>query len=209
MTTAHPTPVLVLATGNKHKVAEISAILSGLPVDVMPCSAFPGVPEVEEDGATLEHNAIKKARTIALHLGRWTLADDTGLEVDFLNGEPGVYSARWAGPGCTYDDNNKKLLRLLSGVPREMRSARFRCVIAISDPQGKTWTVDGHIDGYIAEAPSGAGGFGYDPVFMVPAFGKSFAELSEEQKNAISHRGRALEQAKPLIASLFGVQAAR
>ena len=124
-------PTLILATNNKHKVAEITAILSGMPLTVVPVSQFPGIPEVVEDGETLEENAVKKARTIALATGQWSLADDTGLEVDFLDGAPGVYSARWAGPGCTYDDNNNKLTHALTGVSRERRTAQFRCVICL------------------------------------------------------------------------------
>jgi len=196
-------PTLILATNNKHKVAEITAILSGMPLTVVPVSQFPGIPEVVEDGETLEENAVKKARTIALATGQWSLADDTGLEVDFLDGAPGVYSARWAGPGCTYDDNNNKLTHALTGVSRERRTAQFRCVIALANPQGKTWTVEGSIRGYIGEQAAGTNGFGYDPIFMVPEYGMSFAELSETIKNEISHRGKALQKAKPLISSLL------
>ncbi|MGA2090913.1 MAG: XTP/dITP diphosphatase [Endomicrobiales bacterium] len=197
------TPTLILATANKHKVTEIASILSGMKLTVKAASDFPGVPEVIEDGDTLEKNAIKKARTIALYLKQWALADDTGLEVDFLDGAPGVYSARWAGPGCSYDDNNKKLLALLAGVPLPQRSAQFKCVIALSDPEGKTWTVEGSIHGYIAEKPAGDKGFGYDPIFMVPEYHQSFAQLSEDLKNKISHRGKALEKVKPLISKLL------
>ena len=196
-------PTLILATNNKHKVAEITAILSGMPLTVVPVSQFPGIPEVVEDGETLEENAVKKARTIALATGQWSLADDTGLEVDFLDGAPGVYSARWAGPGCTYDDNNNKLTHALTGVSRERRTAQFRCVIALANPQGKTWTVEGSIRGYIGEQAAGTNGFGYDPIFMVPEYGMSFAELSETIKNEISPRGKALQKAKPLISSLL------
>ena len=197
---------IVLATGNPHKVEEIREIIKGVPVMVKPLSEFPGVPEVVEDGATLEDNAIKKARSVALFLKQWTLADDTGLEVDALNGEPGVYSARWSGQGCTYEDNNQKLQELLNGVPRERRTARFRCVIAISDPEGNTRTVEGQINGIIGEDCRGGQGFGYDPLFIVPEYGKTFAELSMDIKNDISHRGRALRKDAELIREIINAR---
>ena len=190
---------IVLATRNKHKVAEISSILKGLKVKITTLEDFKDAPEVEEDGKTLETNAVKKARTIALHLGKWALADDTGLEVEYLDGEPGVYSARWAGPGCSYSDNNRKLLRKLKGVPRVRRKADFRCVIALSSPVGKVFTVEGSIAGIIAESEKGSKGFGYDPLFVVPGMGKTFSELPSNIKNTISHRARALKKARRLI----------
>jgi XTP/dITP diphosphohydrolase len=191
---------IILATGNKHKVEEIRHILQGVPVTIVPMSEYSGVPEIVEDGATLEQNAAKKARTIALYLNKWALADDTGLEVDCLQGAPGVYSARYAGPGCTYADNNKKLLNALKDVPEKQRTARFRCVIALSSPDGKVQTVAGEIRGSIAAAPGGDHGFGYDPIFFVPSHNKTFAELDSITKNRISHRARALEKARSLIA---------
>jgi XTP/dITP diphosphohydrolase len=190
---------LVLATHNKHKISEIRQILREMSVTVRSLDEFRQVPEVVEDGKTLQDNAIKKARSIALRLKKWALADDSGLEVAFLNNEPGVYSARWAGPGCSYDDNNRKLLGALKRVPAAGRKARFRTVIALADPRGTTWWAEGKIAGTISNRPKGRNGFGYDPVFIVPVYNKTFAELALEIKNKISHRARALSKAKRLI----------
>lgn len=197
------TEEIVLATRNKHKISEIKDILKGLDVRITSLAEYPDMPEVVEDGDTLEHNAAKKAREIALHLGKWALADDTGLEVAYLNGEPGVYSARWAGPGCNYLDNNKKMLEKMKGVPAGKRQAEFRTVIALSDPSGKVSTVDGSISGVIAEKMAGTNGFGYDPVFIEPASGKTFAEMTASEKNAVSHRAKALVKTRELIRSFF------
>lgn len=197
------TEEIVLATRNKHKISEIRDILKGLDVKITSLAEYPDMPEVVEDGDTLEHNASKKAREIALHLGKWALADDTGLEVAYLNGEPGVYSARWAGPGCNYLDNNRKMLEKMKGVPAGKRHAEFRTVIALSDPSGKVSTVDGSISGVIAEKMAGTNGFGYDPVFIEPASGKTFAEMTASEKNAVSHRAKALVKARELIRSFF------
>ena len=190
---------LILSTRNKHKVEEISKILKGFGIEITSLDDFKDAPEVEEDGDTLAENASKKARTIAMHLGKWALADDTGLEVKYLNGEPGVYSARWAGEDCSYSDNNKKLLRELDGIPKSKRKACFKCVIALSSPKGKVHCVEGRINGIIAEKEMGNKGFGYDPLFVVPEYGKSFAQLGSTIKNKISHRARALKKAKKLI----------
>jgi len=192
---------LVLATNNKHKLSEIASILKGLKIRIIPLSEFNWIVPVVEDGQTLEENALKKARTVAGKTKRWALADDSGLEVEYLDGEPGVYSARWAGPHCSYDDNNKKLLKLLRGIPKVKRMARFRTVIALSDPIERAITVDGKIDGFIAEKPKGKNGFGYDPVFWVKSLNKTLAQLSPEQKNRISHRAKALKKARKLIES--------
>jgi XTP/dITP diphosphohydrolase len=194
---------IILATGNKHKVEEITELLKGVPVRILPLTEFKNPPCVVEDGKTLEENAAKKARVIAKRFKKWALADDTGLEVAYLDGAPGVYSARWAGEGCAYEDNNRKLLSLLEGVACSKRKARFRSVIALSDEKGKVWTVEGTIAGTIAERARGKNGFGYDPLFFVPACGKTFAELGALTKNRISHRGKALRKAKKLIASLI------
>ena len=194
--------VLVLATQNPHKLAEIRAVLRDFDVQLRSCTDFSGCPEVVEDGDTLEANAIKKAREIAAFTGECSLADDTGLEVEALDGAPGVYSARWSGPGCTYDDNNAKLLRELEGVPAEQRTARFRCVMALVTPEpppaGKVTFApprlfEGRLDGRIAEARRGSHGFGYDPLFYLPQEGCTLAELSAARKNTISHRARALQ----------------
>jgi XTP/dITP diphosphohydrolase len=191
---------LVLATNNKDKVREIKKALEGLDIHILTAGDFDDFPEIEETGATLEENAVLKAEGIFAFTGLPALADDSGLEVDYLNGAPGVYSSRYAGPGCTYDDNNNKLLKEMSGVPKDKRTARFRCVIAVCFGEHDTHTVDATAEGFIAETKSVAkGGFGYDPVFYFPPLKKTFAELSLSQKNAVSHRGRALGQAKELL----------
>ncbi|MBE3586254.1 MAG: XTP/dITP diphosphatase [Thermoanaerobacter sp.] len=193
---------LVLATRNPGKVRELSQLLSPLGYEVLSLEHFPGVPEVVEDGATFKDNAVKKATAVARHTGQLALADDSGLEVDYLGGAPGVRSARFAGEGHDDRANNEKLLRLLAGVPPEKRTARFRCVVAVATPEGKVLTTEGTCEGIIAEEPRGEGGFGYDPLFYVPSCGKTFAELEPEVKNRISHRGRALALMKEILAGL-------
>jgi len=189
----------VLASANRHKVREIQALLADLPVTVRALAEFPGAPDVVEDGATYRENALKKARSAADFTGKPALADDTGLEVDALDGRPGLYAARFAGEGCTFQDNIAKLLRLLEGVPAENRGARFVCVLAFVVPGGRELVVEGELRGRITEAQSGARGFGYDPVFFVPEVGKTLAELSCEEKNRISHRRRALDKARGFL----------
>jgi len=190
---------LVVATGNRHKVEEIRAMLADLPVAVRSLAEFPGSPQVVEDGWTYRENALKKAWAAAKFTGKPALADDTGLEVDELGGQPGLYAARFAGEGCTFQDNVRKLLRLLEGVPPQRRGARFVCVMALVDPGGREQVVEGELFGQIAEAPAGDSGFGYDPVFYVPEVGKTLAELTPAEKNRMSHRGRALAKARALI----------
>lgn len=202
---------LVVATRNAHKLLEIRAVLADLGYDITSAGDHPGAPEVEEDLPTLEGNAEKKARWVAAATGLPALADDTGLEVDALGGDPGVYSARWAGPGCTYADNNAKLLQELAGVAEPQRTARFRCVIAIATPgpaaadfdarvRGCRVTLhEGRVEGRILNAPRGAGGFGYDPVFWIPELSRTLAELSLEEKNRTSHRARALAAARTAL----------
>jgi XTP/dITP diphosphohydrolase len=190
---------LVLATRNRHKVTELVALLRDLGITIRSLDEFPDAPDVVEDGATCEANAIKKAAAIAEFTGLPAVADDTGLEVDALGGRPGVYAARYAGEGATYEDNCQKLLRELMGVPRERRTARFVTVAAIALPSGDVQVAQGTLDGAIAEEASGTVGFGYDPVFFVPALGKTLAQLSADQKNKISHRAKAFTQAKDLL----------
>ncbi|MFI5349549.1 MAG: RdgB/HAM1 family non-canonical purine NTP pyrophosphatase [Elusimicrobiota bacterium] len=192
---------LVLATRNVHKVAEIARLLEGRGVECATLDSYPGVSEVVEDRDTLEGNAEKKAVETARACGTWALADDTGLEVDALGGAPGVFSARWAGPGCTYADNCAKLLRELDGVPGPRRQAAFRTVMALSDPSGRVEFAEGRLDGSVPERPRGAGGFGYDPVFALPD-GRTLAELGRDEKNALSHRGRALRAILPKLQAL-------
>ena len=194
---------IILATGTKHKVVEIKDILKDLSVTIKPMTDFEKYPEVVEDGQTLQDNAIKKATEVAKYFNCWAIADDTGLEVNYLNGAPGVYSSRYAGENCSYADNNNKLLKALNGVQMENRQAQFRCVIALSDPQGNVKILaEGKIKGYIAESLSGTTGFGYDPLFYVPKYEQTFAELGEEIKNQISHRAMALKDFKNKFLSL-------
>ena len=190
---------LVLATGNPNKQKEIMAALSDLPIMIRNQSEFGPVPEIVEDGETCEANAVKKATIIAKHTGRLTLADDTGLEVEALEGAPGVYAARYAGENATYNDNCQKLLKELQGVPLDNRNARFVTVIAIAEPSGPVEVVEGELEGNISEMLSGNDGFGYDPVFIVPELGKTLAQITLEEKNQISHRGRALAKVKDLL----------
>ena len=191
---------LVLATQNKDKIREIKHLLEDLPVTIMTCDDFLDFPDIEETGTTLEENAILKARGIAEFTGHAALADDSGLEVDALDGAPGVYSSRFAGPGCTYDDNNRKLLKELESVPEEKRTARFRTVIAVAWDESNIETVEGRAEGVITESKTGGDGFGYDPVFFYPPAGKTFAEMTLEEKNKVSHRGLALVKAVKLLA---------
>jgi XTP/dITP diphosphohydrolase len=184
---------IVLATGNPGKVRELSRLLEGTGIEVMPQTAF-GVPDAEETGLSFVENAILKARNAAAHTGLPAMADDSGIEVDALNGAPGIYSARYAGPGCDDDANNRKLLEALKDVPTEQRTARFHCVIAYlrhgEDPSPVI--TEGVLEGRVAFAPRGAGGFGYDVIFELPDRGVTTAELDPEEKNRISHRGQAL-----------------
>ena len=191
---------LILATRNVHKIEELSAMLSDLNVELLSFRDFPDLPEVVEDGETLEDNAIKKAREISQATGLPALADDTGLDVAALGGAPGVISARYAGEACSYDDNNRKLLHELEGVPDEERKAAFRCVVALAVPGGEVTTVEGRTDGVILREARGDMGFGYDPIFLPNGHTLSYAEMSQDEKNAVSHRGRALEKARELIA---------
>lgn len=199
---------LVLATGNSDKVRELRALFADLPLaDVVAAAELGAAPEVVEDGDTLAANALKKAREISAWCGQLCVADDTGLEVDALDGAPGVYAARYAGPDATYDDNCEKLLRELDGVIEERRTARFRTVMAVVDPahrgpQGRAWeaTVEGLLEGRILEQRRGVGGFGYDPVFFVPEAGLSLAEMALEEKNRMSHRAQASRAMLGLLA---------
>jgi len=190
---------IILATGNGHKVEEIKGVLKGLDVKIIPMTSFPGYPETVEDGKTLEENASKKAKEAVEFFKKWTIADDSGLEVDCLNGAPGVYSARYAGEKCSYEDNNKKLIKALKDIPDDKRTAKFRTVIAVASPEGKVLLVEGKIFGIIKTYIAGINGFGYDPVFYIPEYGKTFAELDSEIKNSISHRAKALQKVKEII----------
>ncbi|KAF0126919.1 MAG: dITP/XTP pyrophosphatase [Elusimicrobia bacterium] len=201
-----PSKKIVVATANRHKAAELSALLSLPGLEFVPLSDFPGAGPVEEDGRTLEENAVKKARSAAAATGLRALADDTGLEVEALGGAPGVYSARYAGEGCSYADNNARLLRALAGVPAEARRAAFRCVIALCSPDGSTVTAEGRVSGRILEEPRGADGFGYDPLFLPDGSESSFAELAAEEKNSLSHRYAAVRNMLPHLEKLADEQ---
>lgn len=186
---------IVLATRNPGKAAEIKKILSGF--ELITLDAFPEAPEVEETGATLEENALLKASETAKHTGLLSMADDSGLEVESLGGRPGVRSARFAGENATYEDNNRLLLKLLED--EDNRRARFRCVIAVCGPSRPHLTAEGVCEGSITARPRGRGGFGYDPVFLVNGMDKTFAELSADEKNALSHRAKALKEMRNIL----------
>ena len=192
-------PTVVLATRNQHKVHEIRALLADLPMSFLSLTDFPDLPEVIEDGATCQENAEKKAKEIAAGTGYWALADDTGLEVNALDGRPGVYAARYAGDNATYADNCEKLLDELQATSVGQRGARFLTVMVLSDPAGRTEAVEGELQGQITEQFYGSQGFGYDPVFYVPTASKTLAEMTLDEKNEISHRGQALRLAKDLL----------
>ncbi len=183
---------IVLATRNRGKIAELGAMLKDFQLEVKSLDDFPDLPEVPETGATFEDNALLKARAVSLATGLTAVADDSGLEVDALSGRPGVRSARYAGEEATDEANWRKLLAELAGVPEAARMARFVCVMAAYAPGGATLTARGSWEGRIATAPRGTGGFGYDPVFLVPGLGRTAAELIPAEKNALSHRGEAL-----------------
>ena len=183
---------IVLATHNKGKMSEINNLLSSF-YEVLTLDHFPNIKEIPETGKTLKENAFIKARTVFEMTGLPSLADDTGLEVESLGGDPGVYSARYAGEQASYQDNCEKLLKNMMRVPKEDREAKFRTVIAYKDDY-RELSCDGSVKGEIAQSPKGSFGFGYDSVFYYPPLEKTFAELSEEEKNSISHRGRALRK---------------
>lgn len=183
---------IVVATQNKGKIAEIILALAPLPVKVLALSDFGSIPEAVEDGASFEENALLKARHYAKFTGKACLADDSGLEVDALDGAPGIYSARFAGEAADDAANNEKLLLNMIHVRAAERTARFRCVLAFVDTDGSAQTTDGVCEGLISEERQGTGGFGYDCLFYLPQLRKTMAELSKSEKNAISHRGQAL-----------------
>lgn len=183
---------LVFATGNENKMKEIREILEGLDVEILSLKEAQITLDVEENGSTFEENALIKAKAAAKKTDAIVLADDSGLEIDYLNKEPGVYSARYMGEDTSYEIKNQALLKRLEGVPKEKRSARFVCAVAAVFPDGETVVRRGTIEGYIGEQPAGENGFGYDPIFYVDEYGCSTAEMTSRQKNEISHRGNAL-----------------
>lgn len=190
----------VVATANAHKVEELAALFAGFGVTLLPRPANALLPE--ETGATFLANARLKARAIARATGEVALADDSGLEVDALGGEPGVFSARYAGSGATDDQNNAKLLAELDGIHGPNRRARFRCVLALVAPDGRELTADGRIEGFVLDRPKGGRGFGYDPLFQPEGDTRSLAEYADDEKNAVSHRGRAARRLREMLERL-------
>ncbi len=196
---------IVLATNNEHKIEEIKCILSDPRLEILTLNDFKDFPKIEETGNTLEENAILKAKNIYKFTKLISLADDSGLQVDALDGAPGVLSSRFAGRHCSYKDNNVKLLSLLKNVPWEKRGATFVCVVAIAKDTDNVITIRGEIKGIITTEERGEGGFGYDPVFYLPQSSQTFAQLSSEEKNKRSHRAKAFQRARELIKKDFGI----
>lgn len=194
--------ILLIGSNNKDKAHEIRALLADSPWDVRRLADFAPVPEPEETETTCEGNALLKARYYAERFGTACVADDSGLEVDALDGAPGVYSARYAGEGCSYADNNRKLLTALEGLPAEKRHARFVCVAALVDEEGAEHVERGTVEGVIAPESRGEHGFGYDPVFIPDGFDLTFGESTPEAKAEVSHRGRAFRKLCDYLASL-------
>ncbi len=190
---------LIFATGNQGKLKEIREIMADLDVEVLSMKEAGVQTEIEENGTTFEENAVIKARAVGKLTGELTLADDSGLEIDYLNKEPGVYSARYMGEDTSYHVKNASLIKRLEGVPMEQRTARFVCVIAAVFPDGRVETARGTIEGVIGYEERGENGFGYDPIFYVPELNCSTAELTPGQKNEISHRGKALRKMKEIL----------
>jgi len=193
---------LILASGNKGKIAEFQRLLDGMGIQVQSMKLYPEIGEIVEDGNTFAENALKKARTVCQATGKPALADDSGLMVDALDGSPGIYSARFAGEAHDDAANNAKVLELMKNVPDDKRGAQFFCAIALVLPDGREYTVEGFCRGTLLHALQGDGGFGYDPLFYVAELGKTFAQLTMEEKNAISHRGMANKKAVAIIQQL-------
>lgn len=201
---------IIFATGNAGKMKEIRAILADLrlqesPVEILSMKEAGISLDIEENGSSFMENAAIKAKAVAAAVpDAVILADDSGLEIDYLNKEPGIYSARYLGEDTSYHEKNHNLIERLSGVPDAKRTARFVCAIACVLPDGNLLTEEAAVEGKIGYEEKGENGFGYDPIFMVPAYGKSTAELTEEEKNAISHRGKALRAMKKRLEELDG-----
>lgn len=193
---------IVLATGNRGKAREISSLAKGTQITFVSLADIPDAPDVEEDGETFEDNALKKARELARFTGLPALADDSGLCVDALEGRPGVLSARYAGENASDEDRLTKLLDELENVPDKDRTARFECVVALVRPDGKSILFKGKVEGVIVRQPKGHNGFGYDPVFFYAPAGRTFAEMSESEKNLVSHRGEALRKFESYLRGL-------
>lgn len=191
---------IVLASRNKKKAREVAEILAPAGFQVVPVTEFPDVPEVEEDGLTFAANAAKKASEVAMRLNQWVIGEDSGLQVDALGGAPGIYSARFSGPGATDDLNNQKLMAELAGVPDEKRGAGYICSVALSSPSGNIRIAcEGTCRGRILREANGEGGFGYDPYFLIPEYHLTFGQLSSVVKHRLSHRARAFALFVPLL----------
>ena len=193
---------IVFATANEGKVKEIKEILKDFPIEVVSMKEMGITADIEENGTTFEENSLIKARALAKLTGLPALADDSGLEVDYLNGEPGIYSARYLGRDTDYDYKNNYIINKLSDAQDKERSARFVCVISLVLPDGREFVERGVVEGLIGYEQKGENGFGYDPIFYLPEYGKTSAELSPDEKNKISHRGKALSAMKKLIMNL-------
>ena len=187
---------ILLATNNFGKVKEIKDILNSTEVKILTMKDFPNLPKVEEDGKNYQENAFKKASKISKYTGKICLADDSGLEIDYLKGEPGIYSSRW---GTNDEERIKKVLKLLENVPKNKRKAKFVCAAVLIFPNGKIYKVKEECKGSITFNPKGEYGFGYDPIFLVPEYNKTFAELGDKIKNRISHRGKAMRRMMEII----------
>lgn len=191
--------VLVVASYNAKKLRELQELLHDFQVTLKGLRDFPNLKEVEEDGTTFGENAVKKAVGYAKQTNSLTLAEDSGICVDYLNGEPGVYSARYAGPGKSDSDNNQKLLNMLKNVPKEKRGAAYHCAAALAEPSGLVHVIEETASGLILDHLAGNGGFGYDPLFFYPDFGKTFAQVPSEMKHQVSHRGKALRKMREFL----------
>lgn len=193
---------LLIGSGNRDKAKELAELLAGLPWDVKCLADYPEVEEVEETGTTFEENALLKANYYSKHFGVACVADDSGLEVDYLEGAPGVYSARYAGENCSYADNNEKLLKALEEAPWHERTARFVCVAVFVSLDGKNHIARGICEGHISVEPFGKNGFGYDPVFVPKNYEQTFAEMGAAEKHKLSHRGVAFKKMRDYLESL-------
>jgi XTP/dITP diphosphohydrolase len=194
---------VIAATRNKGKAREIREALKGLGLRILTLSDFSDVPEIEEDGKSFIENALKKARFYSKYFGKLTIADDSGLEVDSLKGLPGIHSARYSGEKASSQENNRKLLNAVKGVPFSKRGAKFKGILAMVSPDGREVIKEGFCRGKIGFKEKGKRGFGYDPLFLLPKYGKTMAELSLEEKNKISHRGKALRKLRRVIRALW------
>jgi XTP/dITP diphosphohydrolase len=196
---------IVIASKNEGKIKEIRNFLHGLEVEILTLADFPDIPEITEDGRTFEENAVKKAKTVFEHTKLTSIADDSGLEVSYLSGEPGVNSARFSGDNATDQQNNEKLLELLKDVPMDDRRARFKCVLVLYNSLYNNLIFEGRCEGYIIDKPIGELGFGYDPLFVPEGYTKTFGELDLVTKNKISHRGKALNSLRSYVEKMTSV----